>query len=278
MDDQAKWLPGCRRTGWGTRVCVWRASKEGTWECHRKVCVQWSQKVECCRDTQKWIHDKQALKSSWIFLDVTVSFYLWKTVLHIRVVGPCAIGSFHCSLSHHRWQNNRYISAFFSLWQSYVQCLPNFSLQSDSHMQNACKNAGFKYKPSAPVNCSFIDKVSMHYWYAWEFKICTGVPYRLCRDRQCTFGSLNYLVAVKLFLCSQRYDEDENIPSTQNREQTAPFVVAWLVPHSTTAMRHYAATCPAGTCQDKLSAIKAADGSLGRLKPELAWTHRLWRC
>lgn len=137
MDEQAKWLPGCRRTGWGTRACVWRASKESTWECHRKVCVQWSQKVECCRDTQKWIHDKQALKSSWIFLDVTVSFYLWKTVLHIRVVGPCAIGSFHCSLSHHRWQNNRYISAFFSLWQSYVQCLPNFSLQSDSHRMTA---------------------------------------------------------------------------------------------------------------------------------------------
>lgn len=41
---------------------------------------------------------------------------------------------------------------------------------------------------------------------------------------------------------------------------------------------HYAATCPAGTCQDKASAIKAADGSLGRLKPGLAWTHHLWCC
>lgn len=42
-------------------------------------------------------------------------------------------------------------------------------------------------------------------------------------------------------------------------------IPAWYSEH------HCAATCSAGTCEDKVSAIKAADGSLGCLESGLAW-------
>lgn len=140
---------------------------------------------------------------------------------------------------------------------------------------NTCKNAEFKHEPSGLGTIISLTE-SQHDSYNLNAYRCSLSS--LLRQTM-HFDSLRYLEAAKLLqLCC----EEQNMPNIQTRKQIAPFVVSGPGSHSTMALQgskhHYTATCPTDTCLDKASAIKAADGSLGRLKPELAWTHHLWYC